>query len=74
MPYPYLNGPTIINSVGGGSVNFGGAFYISPSSSSKTSTGAGGSNTGSFIYTNTAVSITNTNDPDGSDQGTIDTA
>jgi len=68
---PAINGATIINSVDGGTVNFGDAFYISPKSSSKTNSGSGGFNTGSFINTNNVVSVTGTNDPDASDQPTV---
>lgn len=71
MPYPFSYGPTIIKSIGGGAVNFGNAYNISPNSSDKTNAGAGGLNTGCFITTNTGISITTTFDPDGSDQETI---
>jgi hypothetical protein len=47
----------VINTVSGGIVNFGGAFYISPISISKTVSGAGSENAGlditSFIDPNT---------------------
>jgi hypothetical protein len=51
-----------INIVSGGIVNFGGAFYISPISITKTVTGAGSENTGADVTTNS--------DPSTSDQKT----
>ncbi|RYG72614.1 spore germination protein [Lentibacillus lipolyticus] len=65
---PSMVGPIKINSVGGGVVNFGDSFYLSPKSSSKTSTGSGAQNTGDFICTNNGVSSTNPLDPDVNDQ------
>ncbi|RKQ31305.1 spore germination protein [Oceanobacillus halophilus] len=65
---PSIVGPIKINSVGGGVVNFGDAFYLSPKSSSKTNAGSGALNTGDFINTNTGYSATRTLDPDVSDQ------
>jgi hypothetical protein len=41
-----------INTVSGGIVNFGGAFYISPISITKTVTGSGSENTGADVTTN----------------------
>ncbi|MBC5636660.1 MULTISPECIES: spore germination protein [Ornithinibacillus] len=65
---PSIVGPVKINSVGGGVVNFGDSFYLSPKSSSKTVTGAGSLNTGDFINTNTGGNLTNHFDPDINDQ------
>ncbi|MFC4322318.1 spore germination protein [Litchfieldia salsa] len=65
---PSIVGPIKINSVGGGVVNFGDAFYLSPKSTSKTNAGSGAFNTGDFINTNNGVNATNTFDPDGNDQ------
>jgi hypothetical protein len=48
-----------INTVSGGIVNFGGAFYISPISISKTVTGSGSENTGTDITTNSDPVIPN---------------
>ncbi|MFD2042727.1 spore germination protein [Ornithinibacillus salinisoli] len=63
-----IAGPLKINSVGGGVVNFGDAFYLSPKSADKTNAGSGSLNTGDFINTNTGLSSTNPFDPDVSDQ------
>ncbi|WP_156288829.1 spore germination protein [Oceanobacillus salinisoli] len=65
---PSIVGPIKINSVGGGVVNFGDSFYLSPKSTDKTNVGSGSLNTGDFINTNTGFSNTGTNDPDISDQ------
>jgi len=65
---PSIVGPIRINSVGGGVINFGDTFYLSPKSSSKTNAGSGGFNTGDFINTNSGISNTGTNDPDIADQ------
>lgn len=65
---PSIVGPLKINSIGGGVVNFGDSFYLSPKSTSKTSAGSGSLNTGDFINTNTGWSSTNPLDPDVSDQ------
>lgn len=65
---PSIVGPVKINSVGGGVVNFGDSFYLSPKSSSKSSSGSGSFNTGDFINTNTGFSTTTPVDPDVSDQ------
>ncbi|MGP4073454.1 spore germination protein [Piscibacillus sp. B03] len=65
---PSIVGPLKINSVGGGTVNFGDAFYIAPKSSSKTNAGSGSLNTGDFICTNNLLSSTNPFDPDVNDQ------
>jgi len=65
---PSIVGPIKINSVGGGVVNFGDSFYLSPKSSSKTNAGSGSFNTGDFINTNNGINATNSIDPDGSDQ------
>ncbi|MDX5474136.1 MAG: spore germination protein [Bacillaceae bacterium] len=65
---PAIVGPVAINSVGGGAINFGDSFYLSPKSASKTNAGAGCFNTGNFIITNNGLSATNTIDPDVNDQ------
>ncbi|GEL78352.1 spore germination protein [Tenuibacillus multivorans] len=65
---PSIVGPLKINSVGGGTVNFGDAFYIAPKSSAKTNSGSGSLNTGDFINTNNLVSSTNPFDSDLYDQ------
>lgn len=66
---PSIVGPLKINSVdGGGTVNFGDAFYISPKSSSKTNAGAGAFNTGMMVQTNSLLSSSNPIDPDYKDQ------
>ncbi|WP_226037700.1 spore germination protein [Aquibacillus saliphilus] len=65
---PSAVGPIKINSVGGGVINFGDSFYLSPKSSSKTSAGSGAFNTGDFINTNSGINATNSLDPDGADQ------
>ncbi|PLR67380.1 MULTISPECIES: spore germination protein [Bacillaceae] len=68
---PAIIGPICINSVGGGVVNFGDSFYLSPKSSSKTASGSGGANTGDFIIVNNIVSATNAIDPDINDQNML---
>ncbi|ARI78068.1 spore germination protein [Halobacillus mangrovi] len=65
---PAIVGPISINSVGGGVVNFGDSFYLSPKSTSKTNSGSGALNTGNWIITNNGLSSTNPFDPDGADQ------
>ncbi|MFB1050053.1 spore germination protein [Paraliobacillus sp. JSM ZJ581] len=65
---PAIVGPIKIVSVGGGVINFGDSFYLSPKSSSKTSAGSGAFNTGDFINTNSGLNATNTLDPDAVDQ------
>lgn len=71
---PSIVGPIKINSVGGGVVNFGDSFYLSPKSSSKTASGSGSFNTGDFINTNNGLSSTNPVDPDVADQNTTGNA
>lgn len=65
---PSIVGPIKINSIGGGVVNFGDSFYLSPKSTAKTVTGSGSLNTGDFINTNNGVNLTNPFDPDVNDQ------
>lgn len=65
---PSIVGPLKINSVSGGTVNFGDAFYIAPKSSSKTNSGSGSNNTGDFINTNNLISSTHPYDQDLFDQ------
>lgn len=64
---PSIVGPIKINSVGGGVVNFGDSFYVSPKSTAKAATGSGGGNTGDFQWINNGLSATNVADPDVSD-------
>lgn len=49
-----------IGTITGGVVNFGGAVFISPKSSIKTTTGSGGDNTGVQVNTVNGVSSSNT--------------
>ncbi|UOQ86550.1 spore germination protein [Gracilibacillus salinarum] len=65
---PSIVGPIKINSVGGGVINFGDSFYLSPKSASKSASGAGANNNGDFSNTNTGFNITNAVDPDAVDQ------
>ncbi|MFU0788626.1 spore germination protein [Virgibacillus proomii] len=65
---PSIVGPIKIVNVGGGVVNFGDSFYVSPKSSSKTNAGSGSLNTGDFTCTNNGLSSTNPFDPDINDQ------
>ncbi|WP_449539398.1 spore germination protein [Ferdinandcohnia sp. Marseille-Q9671] len=65
---PSIVGPIKINSVGGGVVNFGDSFYVSPKSTGKSYSGSGSFNTGDFLCTNNGVNATNTNDEDFADQ------
>lgn len=65
---PSVVGPIKIINVGGGVINFGDSFYVSPKESAKTYSGSGSSNTGDFICTNNGLNSTNTNDEDFADQ------
>ncbi|MDQ0232245.1 spore germination protein [Metabacillus malikii] len=65
---PAIVGPIKINSVGGGVVNFGDSFYLSPKSQSKTASGSGAGNTGDFHVVNNVLNATNMIDPDVADQ------
>ncbi|MEC5423659.1 spore germination protein [Virgibacillus sp. C22-A2] len=65
---PAIVGPIKINNVGGGVINFGDSFYLSPKSNEKTNTGSGSINTGDFICTNNGMSLTSPFDPDVADQ------
>lgn len=65
---PAIVGPVQIVNVGGGVVQFGDTFFISPKSASKTMSGSGTGNTGGFIITNNALSGTNTLDSNLVDQ------
>ncbi|WP_339149580.1 MULTISPECIES: spore germination protein [unclassified Sutcliffiella] len=65
---PSIIGPVKVTSIGGGTINFGDTFYISPKGTGKTSEGSGGSNTGNIINTNSGLNATNTIDPDLTDQ------
>ena len=68
---PAIVGPIKINSVGGGVVNFGDSFYLSPKSQSKTASGSGGGNTGDFHIVNNGINATNMVDPDVTDQNMV---
>lgn len=68
---PAIVGPIKINSVGGGVVNFGDSFYLSPKSQSKTASGSGGGNTGDFTIINNGINATNMIDPDVTDQNMV---
>ncbi|KMJ57870.1 spore gernimation protein GerPF [Bacillus sp. LL01] len=68
---PAIVGPVAITSVGGGVINFGDSFYISPKSASKTAAGSGALNTGNFVITNNGLSATNAIDPDINDQDIV---
>ncbi|WP_138416523.1 spore germination protein [Aquibacillus sediminis] len=65
---PSIVGPIKINSVGGGVINYGDSFYLSPKSADKTAAGSGALNTGDFINTNGGFNATNSIDPDAADQ------
>jgi spore germination protein PF len=65
---PAIVGPVQIINVGGGVIQFGDTFFISPKSASKSMSGSGAGNTGGFIITNTALSGTNTLDTNVTDQ------
>jgi spore germination protein PF len=52
-------------------VNFGDSFYVAPKSVSKTFSGSGGFNTGNLVWSNNGISATNTFDPDGADQPSV---
>lgn len=65
---PAIVGPVQIVNVGGGVVQFGDTFFISPKSASKSMSGSGAGNTGGFIITNNALSGTNTLDSNLVDQ------
>ncbi|CAM3685847.1 spore germination protein [Marinicrinis lubricantis] len=65
---PSVVGAVKILSVGSaGTVQFGDAVFISPTSSSKTFAGSGSFNTGDLPVTNNGISATNTFDRDGVD-------
>jgi spore germination protein PF len=68
---PAIVGPIKINSIGGGVVNFGDSFYLSPKSQSKTASGSGGGSTGDFQIINNGISVTNLVDPDVTDQNIV---
>ncbi|SEO49875.1 spore germination protein PF [Amphibacillus marinus] len=65
---PAIVGPIQIIEVGGGVINFGDSFYLSPKSASKTAAGAGAFNTGSFVNATSGLNATTTYDPDLADQ------
>lgn len=71
---PSIVGPVNINSVGGGTVNFGDNFYAAPKSASKTAAGSGAFNTGNVICTNNGISTTFPVDPDAADQNVLGNA
>ncbi|WP_223700749.1 spore germination protein [Sutcliffiella deserti] len=68
---PAIVGPVQVNSVGGGTINFGDSFYISPKETGKSHAGSGAFNTGNFINANNGLSATNTIDPDVNDQTVV---
>lgn len=68
---PAIIGPVQIINVGGGIVQFGDAFFISPKSNSKSSAGAGAGNSGGFIITNNWISVNNVIDTNLIDQPTV---
>lgn len=68
---PAIIGNLQIINVGGGVVNFGDTFNISPKTNAKTYDGSGSSNTGAFIVTNNGLSSTNTIDKDLVDQPSV---
>ncbi|ART75741.1 spore germination protein [Sutcliffiella horikoshii] len=65
---PSIIGPVKVTNVGGGIINFGDTFYISPKRTGKTTEGSGGSNTGNVVNTNSGLNATNVIDPDATDQ------
>lgn len=71
---PSIVGPIKINNVGGGVINFGDSFYLSPKENGKTFSGSGSFNTGDFIRINNGLSSTGVNDPDVSDQPNVGNA
>lgn len=68
---PAIIGPVQIVNVGGGIVQFGDSFYISPKSNSKSTVGSGALNTGGFIITNNGLNASNTVDTSLVDQPTL---
>lgn len=68
---PAFVGPIHISNVGGGTVQFGDTFIISPKSNSKTVSGAGGLNTALFSITNTGINLNNVLDTKLIDQPTV---
>ncbi len=65
---PAIVGPVQVFNVGGGALQFGDTFIMSPKSASKSIAGSGAGNTGAFILTNNAISINNTLDVNAVDQ------
>lgn len=65
---PAIVGPVQVINVGGGVVQFGDTFFISPKSASKSMSGSGAGNTGGFIVTNNIFSASNTLDSNLVDQ------
>ena len=68
---PAFVGPIHIANVGGGTVQIGDTFIISPKSSAKTIAGAGSLNTALFAMTNTGINLNNTLDTKLIDQPSI---
>lgn len=64
-------GPVKLNSVSGGNVNFGDAFYIAPKSVDKAISGAGGGGVGDLQFVCVGASLTYGIDPDVVDQPLI---
>jgi len=69
-----FNPPVKIDTVSGGVVQFGGALFVSPKSSSKTAQGAGSSNTGAQVITISGISSTNAAVSDVVDQPIVQDA
>jgi spore germination protein PF len=68
---PAFVGPIHISNVGGGTVQFGDTFIISPKSNAKTIAGGGSFNTALFSLTNTGINLNNVLDTKLIDQPTI---
>jgi len=60
--------PVKIDTVSGGVVQFGGAVFVSPKSSSKSTYGSGSANNGAQVITINGISSTNNGDADVVDQ------
>lgn len=69
---PAIVGVAQVITLGNSSVfHIGDVYKIMPLSNAKTFSGAGSFNTGENLNVHNSVSSTNTNDPDGIDQGII---
>lgn len=65
---PAIVGPVQIVNIGGGIVQYGDSFFISPKSASKTTMGSGAGNTAGLVIANNFFSISNYVDPNLVDQ------